>query len=74
MRLLIIIIVAIVFYIVFLKPMAKKYYFICPSCNNRFKVSPIKMAATTTVLNFDKHKLRCPCCGNKNYMKQIKEE
>ena len=74
MRLLISIIAAIVIYIVFLKPMAKKYYFICPSCNNRFKVSPIKMSTTTTVSNFYKHKLRCPSCGNKNYMKQIKEE
>ncbi|MBU3160783.1 hypothetical protein KPL37_13640 [Clostridium frigoris] len=74
MRLLIIIIVAIVSYIIFLKPMAKNYYFICNSCNNRFKVSPIKMATTTTVPNFYKHKLKCPFCGNKNYMKQIKEE
>ena len=53
--------------------MAKNYYFICPNCNNRFKVSPIKMATTTTVPNFDKHKLRCPGCGAKAYMKQIKE-
>ena len=73
MKPLIIIFVLIVVNIIFWRQVAKKHYFVCPNCNNRFKVSLIKIATSTTVFNFDKHKLRCPSCGNKDIMKQIKD-
>lgn len=52
--------------------LSKNFYFICPKCNQRLKIPAKKLLITAHV--FDEYNLRCPFCGEKNYMKQIREK
>lgn len=69
-NMLIILILAITVIIIFNR-ISKKYYFVCPRCGRKFKASPGKLM--TSIHAFDKHNIRCPYCGEKKFMKQIKE-
>ncbi|EPY2275219.1 hypothetical protein [Clostridium sporogenes] len=68
--LVILVIMAIVFIIIIYNRIAKSRYFICPSCGNRFKASAKQLMVALHSL--DEHCLKCPKCGKKDYMKEMK--
>lgn len=69
--LIIIVIAAIIIFVVYSR-ISKNYYFVCPHCGNKFKASEKQLMLTPHAM--DEINLKCPKCGEKNYMKMMKNK